>query len=87
MALKEKKRLEEKEQDDQIIRYNQTKAQQEYKRQMRDQRNKDEKERELQKLREAQEKSSNRQEEIDAARAKRAFEDSEKQARHREQLT
>jgi hypothetical protein len=37
-------------------------------------------------MRDAQEKSSNRQEEIDAARAKRAFEDSERQARLREKL-
>jgi hypothetical protein len=37
-------------------------------------------------MREAQEKNTNRQEEIDAARAKRAFEDSEVQARLREQL-
>lgn len=86
MALKEKKRLEEKEMDDQIIKYNLEKAKREYEAQVRDQRIRDEKERELQKMREAQEKNTNRQEEIDAARAKRAFEDSEVQARLREQL-
>lgn len=53
---------------------------------MEDKRIRDEKEKELQKMRDAQEQSSNRQEEIDAARAKRAFEDSERQARLREQL-
>jgi hypothetical protein len=53
---------------------------------MREKALKDDKERELQKMRDAQEKVSNRQEEIDTARAKRAFEDSERQARLREQL-
>ena len=47
---------------------------------------KDEKERETQKLREQQEKASNRQEEIDAVRAQRAFEQSERDARMREKL-
>lgn len=46
----------------------------------------DEKERETQKLRDQQEKASNRQEEIDAVRAKRAFEQSERDARNREKL-
>ena len=86
LAMKEKKRLEEKEMDDQIIRYNQEKAIRELRAQQEEQRIRDEKEKELQKMRDAQEKSSNRQEEIDAARAKRAFEESEKQARLREQL-
>ena len=46
----------------------------------------DEKEKEVQKLRDQQEKASNRQEEIDAVRAKRAFEQSERDARAREKL-
>ena len=37
-------------------------------------------------MRDAQEKTSNRQEEIDAARAKKAYEEGERQARLREQL-
>jgi hypothetical protein len=50
------------------------------------QRQKDEKEREIQRLRELQEKASDRQAEIDALRAKRAFEEGERQARLREKL-
>ena len=86
MAMKDKKKLEEREMDDQIDRYNQQKSQQEYDRQMREKALKDEKERELQKMRDAQEKTSDRQEQIDAARAKRAFEDGERKARLIEQL-
>jgi hypothetical protein len=50
------------------------------------QRIKDEKEREIQRLRELQEKAADRQAEIDALRAKRAFEEGERQARERERL-
>ena len=41
----------------------------------------DEKEREIQRLRELQEKAADRQGEIDALRAKRAYEEGERQAR------
>ena len=47
---------------------------------------KEEKEREVQKLREMQEKAADRQAEIDALRAKRAFEAQERQARNIEKL-
>ena len=53
LAMKEKKRLEEKEMDDQIIRYNQEKAMRELKAQQDEQRIRDEKEKELQKMRDA----------------------------------
>ena len=45
---------------------------------------KEEKEREIQRLRELQEKAADRQAEIDALRAKRAFEEGERMARERE---
>ena len=86
LALKEKKKLEEKEQDDAIFRYNKDKQQREYEAQMEAQRIQNEKEKETQKLRDQQEKASNRQEEIDMVRAKRAFEQSERDARAREKL-
>jgi hypothetical protein len=53
MAMKEKKKLEEKEMDDQIVRYNLQKTQQENNRLMREKNLRDEKERELQKMRDA----------------------------------
>ena len=46
----------------------------------------EEKEKELQKLREQQEKAADRQADIDALRAKRAFEAGEREARKKEQL-
>lgn len=46
----------------------------------------EEKEREVAKLRAQQEKASNREEEIDAMRAKRAYEQAELEARERERL-
>lgn len=60
--------------------------QKEYEAQLEAQRIKDEKEREIQRLRELQEKAADRQAEIDALRAKRAFEEGERQARERERL-
>lgn len=44
----------------------------------------DEKEREVQKLREKQEKAQDKQSELDAIRAKRAYEEAERAARERE---
>lgn len=46
----------------------------------------EEKEKEIQKLREMQEKAADRQADIDALRAKRAFEEGERNARKREVL-
>ena len=46
----------------------------------------DDKEKEIQKLREMQEKAADRQADIDALRAKRAFEAGERDARKREVL-
>lgn len=45
---------------------------------------KEEKEKEVARLREMQEKAADRQSEIDALRAKRAFEEGERQARAKE---
>ena len=50
-ALKDKKKLEEKEMDDAIFRYNKDKQQREYENQMEAQRIQNEKEKETQKLR------------------------------------
>ena len=47
---------------------------------------KEDKEREIQKLRDLQEKAADRQADIDALRAKRAFEEGERNARKREVL-
>jgi hypothetical protein len=47
---------------------------------------KEEKEKEVQRLRELQEKAADRQADIDALRAKRAFEEGERNARLREKL-
>ena len=66
--------------------YQRAKDQKEYEQQLEAQRIKDEKEREIQRLREMQEKAADRQAEIDALRAKRAFEEGERQARLREKL-
>lgn len=66
--------------------YQRAKDQKEFEAQLEAQRKKDEKEREIQRLREMQEKAADRQAEIDALRAKRAFEEGERQARLREKL-
>lgn len=83
---KEKRLAEEKEQERQIIEYQRARDQKEFEAQQEAQRIKDEKEREIQRLRELQEKAADRQAEIDALRAKRAFEEGERQARERERL-
>ena len=80
-AMKEKKRIKEVEQDAEIFRHIQQKQQAELERQEMERRIKEEKEREVQKLREMQEKAADRQADIDALRAKRAFEDRERELR------
>ena len=62
------------------------KDQKEFEAQQEAQRLREEKEREIQRLRELQEKAADRQAEIDALRAKRAFEEGERNAREREKL-
>ena len=75
---KQKRAQEEKEHEQQIIEYQRAKDQKEYEAQLEAARIKDEKEKEIQRLRELQEKAADRQAEIDALRAKRAFEEGER---------
>ena len=83
---KEKRSKDEKDHEMDIIMYQKARDQKEYEAQLEAQRVKEEKEREIQRLRELQEKAADRQAEIDALRAKRAFEEGERQARERERL-
>ena len=69
-----------------IAEHQRLKDEQEFEKQQEAQRLREEKEREIQRLRELQEKAADRQAEIDALRAKRAFEEGERQARERERL-
>jgi predicted RNA-binding protein with RPS1 domain len=78
LTMKEQQKLKEKEEDMAIMRYNQQRQLAEYERQEQERRIKEEKEKELQKLREQQEKAADRQAEIDAIRAKRAYEAQER---------
>ena len=84
LEAKQKKIQEEKDEVMAIIRYNQEKDAKEQARLEEERRIKDEKEREIQRLREMQEKAADRQAEIDALRAKRAFEEGERQFRKKE---
>jgi len=86
MVQKDKRIVEEKEMEDGIVAYQKDKDRKEYEAQLELQRIKEEKEKEIQRLRELQEKAADRQAEIDALRAKRAFEEGERQARERERL-
>lgn len=61
-----------------IVRYNRARDAKEEIRLAEEKRLKDEKEMEIQRLREMQEKAADRQAEIDALRAKRAFEEGER---------
>ena len=83
---KDKRSQEAQDQEDEIYAYQKAKDQKEYEAQLEATRIKEEKEREIQRLRELQEKAADRQAEIDALRAKRAFEEGERQARERERL-
>jgi hypothetical protein len=74
----------EQEEDLKIVRYNAEKVAKEEREAAEERRRKDEKEKEIQRMRELQEKAADRQGEIDALRAKRAFEDGERKARRLE---
>lgn len=72
--VKVRKVLEEKSEEQAIVRYNKEKDAKEAARLAEEKRIRDEKEQEIQRLREMQEKAADRQADIDALRAKRAFE-------------
>ena len=82
--VKDQQKYQEKELEMKIVDYNRQKAMREEEQQGELRRVKEEKEREVQRLRELQEKAQDRQAEIDALRAKRAFEESERIARDKE---
>ena len=82
--VKDSKKKEEKDLDQKIVEYNRQKAMREEERLGEEKRVKEEKEKEVQRLRDLQEKAQDRQAEIDALRAKRAFEEGERQARDKE---
>lgn len=84
--LKQQMIEKHKQEEEEIIKYNQAKLYQETMRIEREQKLKEEKEREVQKLRDLQEKQADRQAEMDAVRAKRAYEQGERDARLREKL-
>lgn len=74
----------EKEEEMEIVRYNKEKDLKEQARIEEERRIREEKEHEIQRLREMQEKAADRQAEIDALRAKRAFEQGERNFRAKE---
>lgn len=80
IALSKKAELRQKELDEEqkIVRYNQDKIEREVSQALEERRIKEEKEKEVARLREMQEKAADRQSEIDALRAKRAFEEGER---------
>ena len=86
MALdrKSQKAQMERDEDLKIVRYNAEKIQKEESAAAEAKRIRDEKEQEIQRLREMQERAADRQGEIDALRAKRAFEEGERKARTEE---
>ncbi|MCQ2815650.1 MAG: trichohyalin-plectin-homology domain domain-containing protein, partial [archaeon] len=81
---KEIKKIEEKEENLKILKFNLEKAKQEEELLRERKRIADEKEKETQRLREKQERTKDKQSELDALRAKRAFEESER--KYRKQL-
>lgn len=81
--IKEKKKIEEKELELKIHEYNVNKAKKEEEDLAEKKRIQEEKEREVQKLRERQERAKDKQSELDYIRAKRAFEEAERQAREK----
>jgi len=86
IALSKKAELRQKELDEEqkIVRYNQDKIEREVSQALEERHIKEEKEKEVARLREMQEKAADRQSEIDALRAKRAFEEGERQCRTKE---
>ena len=67
-----------------ILKYNIEKARKEEEELREKKRIQEEKEKEVQKLREKQERAQDKQAELDAMRAKRAYEEAERQARIKE---
>lgn len=84
IEIKQKKTAEEKEVDKKISEYNVAKAAREEAYLKEQQRIHDEKEKEVQSLREKQLKAINKQSDIDELKARRAFEESERQIREKE---
>lgn len=81
--IKEKKKIEEKELELKIHEYNLNRIKKEEEEATEKKRILEEKEKELQKMRDRQEKAKDKQSELDALRAKRAYEDAERQAREK----
>lgn len=81
---KQEKIDQAKAEDNKIVEYNRQKAKKEEEAAIEAKRIAEEKEKEIQRLRELQEKAADRQGEIDALRAKRAYEEGERQARKNE---
>jgi hypothetical protein len=84
ISIKQETVTKEKEVDAKIADYNKKKAQREEEQQAELKRLHDEKEREIQRLREKQLRAINKQAEIDELKARRAFEQSERQTREKE---
>jgi hypothetical protein len=84
ILVKERKKLEEKELELKIHQYNLEKARKEEEELAEKKRIQDEKEKETQKLREKQQRAQDKQAELDAIRAKRAYEEAERVAREKE---
>ncbi len=82
--IKERKKIEEKELELKIHEYNVNKTKREEEELAEKKRIQEEKEKEVQKLRERQERAKDKASELDAIRAKRAFEEAERQAREKE---
>lgn len=86
IETKEKRKYEEKELELKIHQYNLEKSKKEEDELAEKKRVREEKEREVQKLRERQERAQDKQAELDAIRAKRAYEETERNAREKEKL-
>lgn len=84
IEAKERKKIEEREFELKVLQYNLEKARREEEELAEKKRLQDEKEKEVQKLREKQERFKDKQAELDAIRAKRAYEDYERGAREKE---
>lgn len=77
---------QEKEEEEKIVQYQREKAKKEAEYEAEQKRIKEEKELQTAKLREQQEKANDRQAEIDALKAKRAFEKADRESREKERL-
>lgn len=84
LAQKELKVIQEKKLEAEIVEYNRQKILREEEAILEEKRKQEEKEKEIQRLRELQEKANDRQAEIDALKAKRAYEEGERLARERD---